>query len=214
MKVLAYGDRSLMVEVDTTDEVIAWTSALGDAALPGVLDIIPGARTVLLVTDAPERLPPLRKTVGALSPGTTTTTAEAGGAVVEVPVIYDGADLDEVGRLTGLSTDDVVAAHTGQAWKVAFGGFAPGFAYLIGGDHRLEVPRRDESRTRVPAGAVGLAGEFSGIYPRTSPGGWQLLGHTDLPMWDVARDPPALLRPGCVVQFRDAGRGSGRSADG
>jgi KipI family sensor histidine kinase inhibitor len=87
---------------------------------------------------------------------------------------------------------------------VAFGGFAPGFAYLIGGDTRLEVPRRDEARTKVPAGAVGLAGEFSGIYPRPSPGGWQLLGHTELSMWDVDRDPPALLQPGTLVQFRRA----------
>lgn len=214
MKVLAYGDRALMVEVDTIDEVIAWTSALGDAEFPGVLDIIPGARTVLLVADGPEHLPRLRKAIGALSPDTTATVSDGHAEVVEVPVVYDGADLDDVGRLTGLSTEEVVAAHTGQEWKVAFGGFAPGFAYLVGGDNRLEVPRRDESRTRVPAGAVGLAGEFSGIYPRTSPGGWQLLGHTDLPMWDATRDPPALLRPGCLVQFRDAGGSSGRSTNG
>ncbi|WP_020108585.1 allophanate hydrolase subunit 1 [Nocardia sp. 348MFTsu5.1] len=214
MKVLAYGDRSLMVEVDTIEEVIAWTSELGDAELPGVLDIIPGARTVLLVADGPEHLPRLRKTIGALSPDKTATASDGDPDLVEVPVIYDGADLDDVGRLTGLSTGEVVAAHTGAPWMVAFGGFAPGFAYLVGGDDRLEVPRRDESRTRVPAGAVGLAGEFSGIYPRTSPGGWQLLGHTDLVMWDATRDPPALLRPGCLVQFRDAGRSSGRSANG
>lgn len=209
MNLLAYGDRSLMIEVDTTDAAIAWTSALTGAELPGIVDIIPGARTVLLVTDSPARLPGLRTAVGSMAPesaGTPASDTAASPLVVEVPVTYDGEDLDEVGRLTGLTTTEVVAAHTGQPWKVAFGGFAPGFAYLIGGDARLEVPRRDEARTRVPAGAVGLAGEFSGIYPRTSPGGWQLLGHTDLSMWDATRDPPALLRPGALVQFREVGR--------
>ena len=209
MNLLAYGDRSLMIEVDTTDEAITWTAALGTAELPGVVDIIPGARTVLLVTDSPTHLPAIRSAVGSLLPapsGTAASAARADELVVEVPVTYDGADLEEIGLLTGLSPSEVIAAHTGTPWKVAFGGFAPGFAYLIGGDARLEVPRRDEPRTKVPAGAVGLAGEFSGIYPRTSPGGWQLLGHTDLSMWDATREPPALLRPGCSVQFREAGR--------
>ena len=113
---------------------------------------------------------------------------------------------DEVARLTGLTTEQVVAAHTATPWRVGFGGFAPGFAYLIGGDGRLEVPRQSEPRTRVPAGSVALAGEFSAVYPRESPGGWQLIGHTSkdtAELWDVDRDPPALLRPGMWVQFRD-----------
>ena len=113
--------------------------------------------------------------------------------------------LAEVARLTGLDEDEVVAAHTGTPWRVAFGGFAPGFAYLTGGDERLRVPRRDEPRTTVPAGAVGLAGEFSGVYPRSSPGGWQLIGSTDARLWDPDRDPPALLEPGGRVQFVVAG---------
>ncbi len=91
-------------------------------------------------------------------------------------MVYDGADLDEVARLTGMTPDQVVAAHTGTLWRVGFGGFAPGFAYLVGGDERLNVPRQSEPRTRVPAGSVALAGEFSGVYPRESPGGWQLIG--------------------------------------
>ena len=111
-------------------------------------------------------------------------------------VRYDGPDLDEVARLTGLTHAEVVAAHTGTPWRVAFGGFAPGFAYLVGGDPRLHVPRRDRPRPSVPAGSVGLAGEFSGVYPRSSPGGWQLLGTTDAVLWDADRDPPALLAPG------------------
>lgn len=202
MNLLNYGDRALLLEVADTDEVIGWTTAIHDAALPGVVDLVPGARTVLVIGDAPQVIPRLQKDLKALSPRETTTLDD--GPVVEVPVVYDGPDLDDIARLTGLDVDEVIEAHTGTAWKVAFGGFAPGFAYLIGGDARLEVPRRDTSRTKVPAGAVGLAGEFSGIYPRSSPGGWQLLGHTDLPMWDVDRDPPALLQPGTRVQFRRA----------
>jgi KipI family sensor histidine kinase inhibitor len=107
----------------------------------------------------------------------------------------------------------VVQAHTGTAWTVGFGGFAPGFSYLVGGDPRLQVPRHDEPRTRVPAGAVGLAGAFSGIYPRPSPGGWQIIGQTDAVLWDVDRDPPALLRPGATVQFVDVETDPGDEAD-
>jgi KipI family sensor histidine kinase inhibitor len=118
--------------------------------------------------------------------------------------VYDGPDLAAVAALTGLSEREVVAAHTGMPWRVAFGGFAPGFAYLVGGDPRLQVPRRDEARTTVPAGSVGLAGEFSGVYPRASPGGWQLIGRTDLALWDLDRDPPALLSAGATVVFEEA----------
>lgn len=115
--------------------------------------------------------------------------------------MYDGPDLAAVAELTGLTEEEVVAAHTGSSWQVAFGGFAPGFAYLAGGDPRLQVPRRDQPRTTVPAGSVGLAGEFSGVYPRASPGGWQLIGRTDLVLWDLDRDPPALLAAGLRVRF-------------
>jgi KipI family sensor histidine kinase inhibitor len=106
-----------------------------------------------------------------------------------------------------LTPREVVAAHTQTPWRVGFAGFAPGFGYLVGGDERLRVPRRSEPRTKVPIGAVGLAGEFSGVYPRESPGGWQLIGHTSeeqAALWDVDRDPPALLTPGQWVQFREA----------
>ncbi|MET0756929.1 MAG: carboxyltransferase domain-containing protein, partial [Mycobacterium sp.] len=99
----------------------------------------------------------------------------------------------------------VVAAHTETPWRVGFGGFAPGFAYLVGGDERLNVPRQSEPRTKVPTGSVALAGEFSGVYPRESPGGWQLIGRTDAVLWDVDRDKPALLTPGMWVQFRAVG---------
>jgi allophanate hydrolase subunit 1 len=123
--------------------------------------------------------------------------------VVEILVHHDGPDLDEFSELAGLLLEEVVAAHTQTPWRVAFLGFAPGFAYLAGGDSRLQVPRRSETLTSVPAGSVGLAGEFSAVYPRSSPGGWRLLGHTDAILWDVDRQPPALLHPGSLARFID-----------
>lgn len=176
-----------------------------------VLDVIPAAQTVMLMVIDNEHLTPLRRLLRELAAGVEVTTAVAQEKVVTIPVVYDGPDLEEVAHLTGLSADEVVAAHTGSRWRVAFAGFAPGFAYLVGGDPRLDVPRRSEPRTRVPVGAVGLAGHFSGIYPRSSPGGWQLIGHTDEVLWDEHRDPPALLRPGWGVQFEARAEGAAGS---
>jgi KipI family sensor histidine kinase inhibitor len=123
-------------------------------------------------------------------------------ADVVIDVVYDGPDLAEVAGHTGLTVADVIEAHTSTLWRVGFSGFAPGFAYLVDGDSRLRVPRRSEPRTSVPAGSVGLAGEFSAVYPRQSPGGWQLIGRTDAILWDLGRPDPALLTQGMWVQFR------------
>jgi KipI family sensor histidine kinase inhibitor len=202
-RVLPCGDAAVLVEVAGLAEVLALAAAARE--LPGLLDVVTGARTVLLLTEPGADLAGLRRAVLDLP-------VDAGAGVdaedpedaVEIAVSYDGPDLDEVGRLTGLGADGVVEAHTGRPWRIAFGGFAPGFAYLAGGDERLRVPRRDEPRTTVPAGSVGLAGEFSGVYPRASPGGWQLIGRTDAVLWDLDRDPPALLRPGGWVRFARA----------
>jgi KipI family sensor histidine kinase inhibitor len=134
-----------------------------------------------------------------------TAAAEAAadrGADVVIDVVYDGPDLAEVAAHTELSTAEVINAHTSTVWRVGFSGFAPGFAYLVDGDARLRVPRRSEPRTSVPAGSVALAGEFSAIYPRQSPGGWQLIGRTDTVLWDLERPNPALLTQGMCVQFR------------
>jgi len=199
-----YGDQALLLEFDSTADVLAWTDTLAQADLPGVLDIVPASRTVLVKLDGPRYLAPTRQRLGKLRPERGPAeheTAEEPDAVIEVT--YDGADLQAVAELTGLSTDEVIAAHTGTLWRVGFGGFAPGFAYLVGGDPRLQVPRREEPRTRVPAGSVALAGEFSGVYPRESPGGWQLIGRTDAALFDVTRDKPALLTPGMTVAFRE-----------
>ncbi|CDO22966.1 MULTISPECIES: 5-oxoprolinase subunit B family protein [Mycolicibacterium] len=202
-----YGDQALLLEFDSTAEVLAWTETLRSADLLGVVDIVPASRTVLIKLAGPRYQAPTRQRLGKLrvAPEAVPTEPAGGRVDVTIDVVYDGADLHEVAERTGLSPAQVVAAHTGTPWRVGFGGFAPGFAYLVGGDERLRVPRRAEPRTSVPAGAVALAGEFSGIYPRQSPGGWQLIGHTDAVMFDVEREKPALLTPGMWVQFRAIG---------
>ncbi|OBB46040.1 MULTISPECIES: allophanate hydrolase subunit 1 [unclassified Mycobacterium] len=201
-----YGDQALLLELETTAEVLAWADAIREADLPGVLDIVPAARTVLLKLAGPRYQAPTRQRLSGLrtdvDPEAELTPPADGRADLTIDVVYDGQDLDEVARLTGLSRDDVVAAHTGSLWRVGFGGFAPGFAYLVGGDRRLEVPRRSEPRTKVPTGSVGLAGEFSGVYPRESPGGWQLIGRTSAVLWDIERENPALLTAGMWIQFK------------
>jgi KipI family sensor histidine kinase inhibitor len=195
-----YGDRALLLECQSTDAVLAVADALRASALPGVVDIVPGARTVLVSFADDRRLALARRLVAGLEaePAKGSDTTDT----VVIDVVYDGADLSAVADHTGLQIPQVIEAHTGTSWRVGFGGFAPGFAYLVGGDPRLHVPRRAEPRTRVPAGSVALAGEFSGVYPRESPGGWQLIGHTDARLWDIERSNPALLTPGMWVRFR------------
>ncbi|WP_216215590.1 5-oxoprolinase subunit B family protein [Amycolatopsis aidingensis] len=201
MRILRCADSGLLVELEDLAAVRALYAALSAAVPPGVTDLVPAARTLLL------RVDPDRADLAALERVVRTTPLTAGDRLDEgllrVPVVYDGADLAAVASATGLTERQVVTEHTGTEWTVAFGGFAPGFGYLAGGSARLEVPRRAESRTRVPAGAVALAGPFSGIYPRESPGGWQLIGRTELEMWRPDRDPPALLRPGVRVRFEE-----------
>jgi len=199
MRVLPCADSGLLVEVDDLPAVQALHAALADDLPDGVVDLVPAARTLLLQLD-PERADPgeVERAVRGTRPAEGTQPDEG---LLEVPVVYDGADLADVARLTGLTERQVVEEHTAREWTVAFGGFAPGFGYLAGGSERLEVPRRQESRTHVPAGSVALAGEFSGIYPSASPGGWQLIGRTELETFRLDRDPPALLRPGVRVRF-------------
>lgn len=202
--VLDYGDQALLLQFDNTTDVLAWAAALREAALPGVLDIVPASRTVLLKLDGPRQQAAVRRRLRTLRVDAGTVPTAPAVEPMVIDVVYDGADLAEVADRTGLTTAQVINAHTATPWQVGFGGFAPGFAYLVGGDPRLSVPRRSEPRSSVPAGAVGLAGEFTGIYPRRSPGGWQLIGHTDVVLWDIDRPDPALLTPGMWVQFRAA----------
>jgi len=204
LRVLDYGDHALLLECESTADVLTWTAALRKADLRGVTDIVPASRTVMVKVDGARYLPATRQRIEKLTVVSDGDIFAPGTADIVIAVVYDGADLDEVGRITGLGAAGVVTAHTGAPWRVAFGGFVPGFAYLVGGDPRLEVPRREQPRTRVPAGSVALAGEFSGVYPRETPGGWQLIGRTDARLWNLSHDDPALLTAGMTVQFREA----------
>jgi KipI family sensor histidine kinase inhibitor len=202
LRVLPYGDRALLIEVPGLAEVAAVRAALARRPLPGQVDLVPAARTVVVHLDRPPGEGDLAL-LGRLPLAAAADAPEAES--VELPVIFDGPDLPEVAGLAGRSVDDVVAALLAVEFTVAFAGFAPGFGYLTGLPEDLQVPRRATPRTRVPAGSVGLAGPFAGAYPRPSPGGWQLVGRTDAVLFDVDRDPPALLAPGRRVRFRRAG---------
>lgn len=202
MRMLRAGRSGLIVEVEHPAHVSAWYLAIMERRSAGMLDageIVPGAQTVLLdgVADLPRVAAELAKMQVTSEPG----PDPGGHKTIEVPTIYDGPDLDAVARLWDIDRAGVVAVHSGIEFHVAFCGFAPGFAYLGGLPERYHVPRRSAPRKRVPAGTVALAGEFGGIYPAASPGGWQCIGRTDLPLFDLDADPPALLTPGMRVRF-------------
>jgi KipI family sensor histidine kinase inhibitor len=189
-----YGDDALLVEVADHHAALALYRAAREAGA-AVRDVVPAARSVLLDgvadLDAVER--DLRTWEHAAAP--------AAGPVVEVPTVYDGPDLADVARAWEMTTAEVVATHTGLEHEVAFCGFSPGFAYCAGLPEHLAVRRRHDPRPRVPAGSVAVADRWTGVYPTASPGGWQLLGRTDLVLWDPERDPPATLAPGTRVRF-------------
>jgi len=206
MRVLANGERAWLLEMADSAAVRSMDAALrllrSEGGLPWVriVDIVPAARTVLVTASNPMDAAALREPLAQLT-GLAPQAAPVGDTV-EIPVTYDGPDLAAVAQACGLTPAAVVAAHTSTPWAVAFGGFAPGFAYLSDGNPRLRVARRSEPRTAVPQGAVALADGYSAIYPRRSPGGWQLIGHTDVSLWDTSREQPAILLPGMLVQFR------------
>jgi 5-oxoprolinase (ATP-hydrolysing) subunit B len=198
VKVLPYGDAALLVEPDDPAAVLAFAAAA--EAEPGVLEVVPAARTFLVRCEPPD-IAGLRARLSALAATVTAVPPPVGEQVV-LDVHYDGADLADTAAELGLTVAELVRRHSEPDYVVAFCGFAPGFAYLSGLDAALHVARRAEPRTRVPAGSVAIAAEFTGVYPRASPGGWRLLGRTDEELWDLARTPPALLVPGTRVRFR------------
>lgn|SRR6185312_8223573 len=198
--VRAVGDSALVVDLPDQGAALGFWRTVQHRPGPGQQEAVAGARSVLVRYAAGTDVSALATFLRQVVP---IPERDRSTDLITIETVYDGADLDEVGDLTGLGRDEVVAAHTGVEWTVAFTGFAPGFGYLTGPAHRLRVPRRAHPRTVVPAGAVGLAGEFSGIYPRPSPGGWQVIGRTNARLWDLDRDPPALLRPGMRVRFVD-----------
>ncbi|TGD38198.1 5-oxoprolinase subunit B/C family protein [Brevibacterium aurantiacum] len=198
--------RHLLVECPDLASTMHLHQALEAAELDGVDELVPAARTVLIrFNPARTSAPVLADRIRRLEhTGTDSTEPRE----VTIDVHYDGEDLTEVADLLSLSTAEVITRHQRARWQVAFSGFAPGFGYLAGDDSIFTVPRRSSPRTRVPVGAVALAGEFTGVYPRASPGGWQLIGRTDATLWDLDREPPALFVPGTTVKFREAERES------
>ncbi|MFI9117493.1 allophanate hydrolase subunit 1 [Streptomyces venezuelae] len=207
-RALRVGERALLVELAGGEETEAFHAELlrrrTAGELPAVREIVPAARTVLLdgVAD-PDRLA-AELTGWEVGP----LPARVDGAI-EIPVRYDGPDLAEVAALWGVSVEAAVRIHSAAEFRVAFCGFAPGFGYLTGLGERYEVPRRATPRTAVPAGSVALAGPYTGVYPRSSPGGWQLIGTTDTVLWDTGREPAALLTPGTRVRFTAEGDATG-----
>ncbi|MFF3221434.1 allophanate hydrolase subunit 1 [Nocardia suismassiliense] len=212
----AAGDCALLITPSRHDDAVKLAAALCARPLDGVCDVLPAAETVLVTLLSPEHADSVRQQLTVLLRALRQPAAEQDSDIVSrgtlsdndsphhplvIPVRYDGADLAEVARLLGISEAEVVAAHTGTVWQCAFVGFAPGFGYLESPDGRLTVPRRPQARTTIPAGAVALAGGYTAVYPRSTPGGWHLIGTTDLPMWDVDREPPSLIHAGGFVRF-------------
>jgi KipI family sensor histidine kinase inhibitor len=192
------GPRALLADVADAGEALA-LATWARASRIGADEIVPAARTVLL-----DGIDDLERTRGLLSRWLPTVEVPQ-GELVEIPVRYDGADIEAVAGCWGTDVAGVVARHTATDFVSAFCGFAPGFAYLAGLPDDLAVPRLESPRSKVPAGAVGLAGPWCGVYPTASPGGWQLIGRTDQLLWDPASSRPALLAPGARVRFVDAG---------
>lgn len=214
-RIVLSGDAALLVEYEARIDplvnarAVALADHLRTAAIPGVADIVPAFRSVTVYFD------PLRTDVAALrarvlscEPPRDDGRAER-PADVEIPVCYDlelAPDLVEIARVSGLGIDEVIAAHAAPTYRVYMLGFMPGFAYLGIVDPRIAVPRRAVPRTRVPAGAVGIAGEQTGVYPSSTPGGWNLIGRTPLTMLVAERETPSLLTPGQTVRFRPIDR--------
>ncbi|MFE3632221.1 5-oxoprolinase subunit B family protein [Streptomyces goshikiensis] len=202
MRALAAGSEGLLLEVDSAAQVAALHAELlrRRAELGPVRDIVPAARTVLLDGVREPRALAERIARWEVPP-----LAGTEGPLITVPVRYDGPDLAEVARLWDVPEREVAGVVGALVFRVAFCGFAPGFGYLTGLPERLHLPRRATPRTSVPAGSLALAGEYAGVYPRSSPGGWQLIGTTDAVLWDPERDPAALFAPGVRVRFEEVG---------
>ena len=208
MRILPAGDTALLVELHDLAHTLALYRALRAQPIMGVTELVPAARTLLVhfdrgAADAPSLAARLKERAAQAQ---RYATDEVPARVVEIPVHYQGEDLSELAEWMGISVQELVARHTSQPWQAAFAGFAPGFVYLAGGHASFaQIPRRKTPRTRVPAGSVALAGDFSAVYPAASPGGWQLIGVTEVAMWDMARAEPAYVQPGFHVQFINAG---------
>ncbi|MEV8267986.1 5-oxoprolinase/urea amidolyase family protein [Microbacterium sp. NPDC076911] len=202
VRALPMGESAFLLEVSTLDEVLATHAALAASRAAGVIDLVPAARTVLVRVD-PRTLSVAAARAWALDAASTAdTAAQQQGELQQVDIVYNGADLADTAALLGVTAERLIDDHLSAEWTVAFTGFAPGFGYLVSADWPHDVARLDAPRTRVPVGAVGLAGGFSGAYPRETPGGWRLIGATDAPLFVPEAERPALLNPGMRVRFR------------
>ncbi|KAJ5114072.1 allophanate hydrolase subunit 2-domain-containing protein [Penicillium angulare] len=199
MRFLPVNSTSILVELEDLDDTLALLSSLQTSTLIGIKEIIPAART-LLIHYQPEQVT-AEQLANEISKRELSANPSCSNELIEMPVCYDGEDLEHVAYLTKLSVEEVIRRHSKSEFTVAFCGFAPGFAYLTGGDPALNVPRHTDPRTVIPAGSVALAGSFSGVYPQSSPGGWQLIGKTSVKIWDLSRSPCALFQPGNRVRF-------------
>lgn len=206
VQILRAGDHTVLVELADSSQTMAFGDRLRAERLPDVIDFLPAERTVLVAARPGCDMTTLRTALARLAhdPARDSTAPDTAVSDLVVPVHYDGEDLADVAKILGMSPSEVVAAHTRTVWRCAFIGFAPGFGYLESERTTLEVPRRSESRACVPAGAVALAGRYSAVYPRSSPGGWQIIGTTTTAMWDLAAQPPSRVLPGQSVRFVNA----------
>lgn len=201
---LPVGPRTLLVELPDLDQTLVLFDALNANPVAGVAEVIPAARTLMVRTHLGTMADgALAAAIMSRRPPPGTAPTKNTSEIIELPVTYDGEDLEDVARLMNLPVTEVIAAHQAATWQVAFCGFAPGFAYMTCDDARFDVARRSSPRTRIPPGSVALGGRFSGVYPLEAPGGWQLIGRTEVPMFDLSRTPPALLAPGQRVRFVD-----------
>ena len=194
MIVSAYGWQAALIECDPNE-----VSAIGSACLESELftEVVPAECTVLVCWNGELTISRIEKLVSAVKPATEANI----GRLVEIPVRYDGQDLDEVAKLTGLSKSEVIELHSSTTFTAAFAGFAPGFMYCIGLPEVLQLPRRSTPRVQVPAGSLAMADIYTAIYPLNSPGGWNLIGTTDVQMFDASAQQPSLLLPGDRVRF-------------
>jgi len=193
----AFGEAAVLIEVrdDTRRHQFARRLPAPDL---GIQEVVTGAQSLLIRFDA-HRIDASRAVAWLLSADE--ATAEPPTNLLEIPVRYDGPDLHTVAEAAGVDVDEVITAHLRATYVAEFCGFSPGFAYLSGLNLGLHLPRRRDPRTQVPAGAVAIADRYTAIYPRSSPGGWHLIGSTTAPLFDVMRSAPALIRPGDRVRF-------------
>lgn len=201
MRILDYGERALLLEVEP-ERVSDYLDTLLELDLPDIVSVVPAAQTLLVEVRSATAVGPLRYQLEGIEPS---SAGQRDLPEVQLDITYDGPDLSWVAEQTGLTIDEVIEAHSGSTYRVQFCGFSPGFGYLSGLDERLHLPRRQSPRTSVPAGSVSIANAYSAVYTATTPGGWHLLGRTETKLFDAALfdrgESPAVFQPGVIVRF-------------